>query len=169
MTVDSFRFLPRILARYYQTIDIEVELPIPWTPVSMPLTDCVFGLVTSGGLYVRGKQCPFDVHRERLEPTWGDPSFRRLEKDINPAEVGISHLHLNTRPIQEDFNVLLPMQRFLTIQEREGIGGLSAYGYSFMGYQGFPPDTSAWKEIYAPQVVQEFKAEGVQCVLLTPA
>jgi hypothetical protein len=38
-----------------------------------------------------------------------------------------------------------------------------------MGYQGFPPDATAWRETYGPEVAEKFKAEGVDCVLLTPA
>jgi hypothetical protein len=49
------------------------------------------------------------------------------------------------------------------------IGGLGEQAYSFMGYQGFPPDTTAWQETYGPQVAEKLKAEGVACVLLTPA
>jgi len=49
------------------------------------------------------------------------------------------------------------------------IGGLAKHAYSFMGYQGFPPDTSAWQETYGPQVAGKLKAEEVDCVLLTPA
>ena len=49
MAVDSFKFLPRILATFYQMTDQEPELPIPWTPLSRPPANCKFGLITSGG------------------------------------------------------------------------------------------------------------------------
>jgi len=52
--VDSFKYLPRVLAAYYRMTDQRPELPIPWTPLAHPLTECVFGLVTSGGLYHLG-------------------------------------------------------------------------------------------------------------------
>lgn len=48
MPVDSFKYLPRIIAVFYQMTDRQPELPIPWTPLSRPLTECKFGLVTSG-------------------------------------------------------------------------------------------------------------------------
>jgi hypothetical protein len=38
-----------------------------------------------------------------------------------------------------------------------------------MGYQGFPPDTTAWQETYGPQVADQLKAEEVDCVLFTSA
>lgn len=73
MAVDSFKFLPRILATFYQMTGQEPELPIPWAPLSRPPAGCKFGLITSGGLYQRGVEAPFDLEREREEPTWGDP------------------------------------------------------------------------------------------------
>jgi D-proline reductase (dithiol) PrdB len=169
MAVDSFKFLPRILATFYQMTDQEPELPIPWTPLSRPPANCKFGLITSGGLYQRGVEAPFDLEREREEPMWGDPSYRIIPADIQKQEVGASHLHLNTRDMVEDLNILLPIHRFQELLVQGVVGGLASAAYSFMGYQGFPPDTATWVESYGPQVAQEFKAEGVDCVLLTPA
>jgi len=169
MPVESFKYLPRIIAAFYQMTDRQPELPIPWTPLSRPLAECKFGLVTSGGLYHRGLEPPFDVAREKQEPTWGDPTYRTLPSDIRQAEVEASHLHLNTRDMLEDFNILLPIHRFQELAAEGRIGGLAKHAYSFMGYQGFPSDATAWQETYGPQVAEKLKAEEVDCVLLTPA
>jgi len=168
MPVNSFKYLPRIIAAFYQMTDRQPELPIPWTPLSRPLAERKFGLVTSGGLYHRDIEPPFDVAREKQEPTWGDPTYRTLPSDIRQAEVGASHLHLNTRDMLEDSNIVLPIHRFQELVAEGHIGGLAKHAYSFMGYQGFPSDTTAWQETYGPQVAERFKAEGVDCVLLTP-
>jgi D-proline reductase (dithiol) PrdB len=169
MPVDSFKFLPRIIAAFYQTTDREPETPIPWTPLPRPLPDCKFGLVTSGGLYHKGVEPPFDLEREKAEPAWGDPTYRTIPADVPQAEVGASHLHINTRDVLADVNVLLPVGRFRELVAEGRVGGLADQAYSFMGYQGFPPDATAWRETYGPQVAEKFKAEGVDCVLLTPA
>jgi D-proline reductase (dithiol) PrdB len=169
MPVNSFKYLPRIIAAFYQMTDRQPELPIPWTPLSRPLAERKFGLVTSGGLYQRGVEPPFDVEREKQEPMWGDPTYRTLPSDIRQAEVGASHLHLNTRDMLEDFNIVLPIHRFQELAAEGHIGGLAKHAYSFMGYQGFPPNTTAWQETYGPQVAEKLKAEEVDCVLLTPA
>jgi len=177
MPVDSFKYLPRILAAYYQmpsTMLRQPELSIPWTPLPRPVAGCKFGLATSGGLYQRGVEPPFDLEREKQNPTWGDPTYRTLPADIQQAEVGASHLHLNTRDVLEDINILLPLHRFQELaaeggKPRERIGGLAKHAYSFMGYQGFPSDTTAWQQTYGPQVAEKLKAEEVDCVLLTPA
>jgi hypothetical protein len=169
MSVDSFTYLPRLIAAYYQMTDRQPELPIPWTPLPGPLSDCTFGLVTSGGLYHRGVEPPFDVAREEREPTWGDPTYRTLPAGIPQAEVGASHLHINTRDVLSDVDILLPIHRFGELAAEGRIGGLAAHAYSLMGYQGYPPDTAAWRETYGPQVAERLKAEGADCALLTPA
>jgi len=169
MPVDSFKYLPRVLAAYYRMTDQRPELPIPWTPLADPLAECVFGLVTSGGLYHLGVEPPFDVEREREEPAWGDPAYRTLPVDIPQREVGASHLHMNTRDVLEDLNILLPVHRFQELAAQGRIGGLTHDAYSFMGYQGYPRDTTAWRETYGPQVARKLMAEDVECVLLTPA
>jgi hypothetical protein len=89
--------------------------------------------------------------------------------DIRQDQVGVSHLHLNVADISSDFNILLPIHRFQELLLEGRIGGLAAFAYSFMGYQGFPPDTTAWEEIYGPQVAENFKSEEVDCVFLTPS
>jgi len=169
MPVDSFKYLPRLIATFYQMTDRQPELPIPWTPLDRPLSGCKFGLITSGGLYHRTVEPPFDVAREKQEPTWGDPTYRTLPTDVRQAEVGASHLHINTRGVLSDVNVLLPINRFQELAAERRIGGLAKQAYSFMGYQGFPPDTTAWRENYGPQMAEKLKAEEVDCVLLTPA
>ena len=73
MEVDSFRYLSSLIKRYYQLSQVKREIPIPFAPVRKPLRQCRFALVTSGGLYHRGHDEPFDQERERREPSWGDP------------------------------------------------------------------------------------------------
>ncbi|MFQ5400074.1 MAG: glycine/sarcosine/betaine reductase selenoprotein B family protein [Anaerolineae bacterium] len=169
MSVDSFKYLPRLIAAFYRMSDRQPEHPIPWTPLPRPLAECTFGLVTSAGLYHRGVERPFDLEREKQEPTWGDPTFRTIPSDIPQAEVGASHLHINTRDVQEDINIQLPIHRFQELAAEGRIGRLARHAYSFMGYQGFPADTAAWQARYGPEVADKFKAEGVDCILLTPA
>ena len=168
MPVDSFKYLPRLISAVYKLTDQEPELPIPWTSLPRSLAHCKFGLVTSAGFYDKGIDPPFDLEREKREPTWGDPTYRQIRSNISSGELGLSHLHINTAYAQDDCNVMLPIQRFYELVERGQIGGLADYAYSFMGYQGYPPDTSEWRNCYALQVAEKLKSEQVNCVLLTP-
>lgn len=169
MEVDSFRYLSPLIKRYYQLNLVHKELPIPFTPLRKPLGECRFGLVTSGGLYHKGHEPPFDQERERREPPWGDPSFRTLSTGMDPVEVGVSHLHINAKDALEDMNILLPIQRFKELAAEGRVGSLADHAYSFMGYQGFPSDQSGWKKIYGPAVRDRLLAEQVDCVLLSTA
>jgi D-proline reductase (dithiol) PrdB len=169
MSVDSFKFLPRLIAAFYQSTEFPDFGPIPWSPLPHPLKECKFGLVTSGGLYHKEIDPPFDLNREKVEPGWGDPTYRVIPVNIRQQDVGVSHLHVNTRDIQEDINILLPIHRFQKLAADGRIGGLSSFAVSFMGYQGFPPNPDSWRTMYGPEVAKKFKAERVDCVLLTPS
>ena len=57
----------------------------------------------------------------------------------------------------------------MRMTEEGCIGGVAQNAFSLMGYQGFPPDTTAWEETYGPEIAHRLKQEGVSCVLLTPA
>jgi D-proline reductase (dithiol) PrdB len=165
MPVDSFKYLPRSIAAYYQTLVVKRVDPIPWTPLSKPLDQCRFGLVTTAGIYDERREPPFDAEREKREPMWGDPTYRRIGRDVGQAQIGASHLHINNRDILADVNVVLPVSRFGELEEQGVIGSLAAVNYSFMGYQ---PNTSEWRERYGPEVAGLMKDEAVDAVLLTP-
>jgi len=166
MPIDSFKFLPGSIAAYYQNLPAAREDPLPFTPLGKPLSECRVAAVTTAGIYVKGVEPPFDQEGERQRPTWGDPSFRRIPRDVRQEQIGASHLHINNRDILADVNIVLPVQR-LTELEAEGVIGSAAAGhYSFMGYQ---MDTTAWRETYAPQVAGLLKDDAVDVVLLTPA
>lgn len=169
MTVDSFKFLPRLISTFYQSVAGEPELPIPWTPVTRPQSLTTFSLITSAGLYHAPTQPPFDIARERAEPTWGDPSFRAIPSDVPRHELAASHLHLNTTDLLADVNIQLPLDRFQELATEGVIGRLARTAYSLMGYQGYPPNAAAWQHEIGPQIAGLLKDEGVTAVLLTPA
>jgi len=166
--VDSFKFLPRLIAAFYRNQQPLVEGEIPWTPLTKPLSQCKLSLITTAGLYCKDDQPPFDTEREQKEPTWGDASYRSIPTDRSPDQIGLSHLHINPQPILQDLNVVFPIQHLRELAAKGRIGSLAAQAYSFMGYQGFPPNPRAWLETSAPQVAAALHEEGVDGLLLTP-
>jgi hypothetical protein len=88
---------------------------------------------------------------------------------MDPAEVGVSHLHLNPADIEADMNILLPIQRFSELVEAGRIASLAGQAYSFMGYQGYPADQRPWREVFGPEVAAKLLADQVDSVLLTAA
>ena len=165
MPVDSFKWMPPSLAGYYQNLPVEREEAFPWTPLAKPLNRCRFALVTTAGVYVPGREPPFDSEREEKEPTWGDPSYRAIPRDTPQEKIGACHLHINNRDLLADVNIVLPLDRFRELEEAGEIGSLAPTHYSFMGYQ---LNTAEWRERYAPEVAQRLRQEEVDAVFLTP-
>ena len=166
MPVDSFKWLPRSIAGYYQAMQVPEPEDVPWTPLRKPIEQCRFALVTTAGLYLQDQQPSFDLGRERREPFWGDPTYRAIPSDVRQEQIGIAHLHINTEDIQADVNIVLPVHRFRELAEAGDIGSLAPHHYSFMGYQ---QDNSEWRERYGPEVAQRMIEEEVDAALLAPA
>jgi D-proline reductase (dithiol) PrdB len=167
--VDSFKYLPGLVTRYYKLTSLEEYGPIPWTPLSKPFDQCRFALVTSGGLYDKRHDPPFDLAREERQPSWGDPSYRAIPAGIPQDQLGASHYHLNTEGVLADRNILLPLDRFTELIDEGQVGGLTSHHYSFMGYQGFPSDLNGWISTSGPEVAGRMSDEEADCVFLTSA
>ena len=166
MPVDSFKYLPRSIAAFYQTMVVHKADPIPWTPLARPLSECRVAALTTAGVYDKDREPPFDSEREQREPMWGDPTYRSISRDIRQGQIGASHLHINHRDLLADLNTVLPIHRLAQL-EREGvIGSLAQTNYSFMGYQ---PNTTEWRERYGPEVAALLKDESVDAALIAPA
>ena len=165
--VDGFRFMPPSL-RAYMSKDIPAEDfsgDIPWTPLKKPLSELRFSLMTSAGISLTSDP-PFDVEREKREPTWGDPTHREIFNTATEADIDVNHLHINTAYIQEDMNVILPLARFQEFEDEGLIGSLSPTCFS---YYGFQTDPQILLEQTMPKVAARMHAENVDAVLLTPA
>ena len=166
-TVDGFRFMPPSL-RAWLSKDIPTD-PfrgyIPWSPVGKPVKELAFSLMTSAGISLKSDP-PFDMDREKREAVWGDPTHREIPRTATEKDIVVNHLHINTKYIQEDMNVMLPLRRFEEF-EREGIiGRLVQTSYSFYGFQ---LDPRILLEETMPKVASKMKEEGTEAVLLTPA
>lgn len=165
--VDGFRFIPPALREL-----IRGEIPetppvvqIPWTPLKKPIEEATFSLMTSAGISMRTDP-PFDMEREKREPSWGDPSFREIPREATEADINVNHLHIKTDYIKEDINVILPLMRFRELENEGIIGRLAPTSYS---YYGFQRDPTILLEQTMPKVARKMKEEGVEAILLTPA
>ena len=165
--VDGFRFLPPSLRAWIRsTIPSEdFDGGIPWTPLSKPLNEATVALVTSAGISLKS-DLPFDMEREKSEPTWGDPSYRTIPKETRSSDINVNHLHINTEHILADMNVMLPLDRMEELSNQGVIGSLAPTAYSFYGFQWQRKDFLA--TAIAP-MIDQMKSEGVDAVLLTPA
>ncbi|HOO38842.1 MAG TPA: glycine/sarcosine/betaine reductase selenoprotein B family protein [Deltaproteobacteria bacterium] len=165
--VDGFRFMPPALRAWLMKDIPEMDFTgdIPWTPLKKPLAETTFSLMTSAGISLKGDE-PFDMDREKREPTWGDPTHREIPRDTSEADIEVNHLHINTGYILEDLNVMLPMRRFSEFEDEGIIERLARTCYSYYGYQ---LDSAYLLEQTMPKVAARMRQEGVEAVLLTPA
>jgi len=165
--VDGFRFMPPSLRAWIgQNIpEAPFSGQIPWTPFKKPMRDTTFSLMTSAGISMKHDP-PFDMGREKREPTWGDPGYREIRRDATEADLDVNHLHVNTDYIKRDVNVILPIHRFAEMEKEGIIGRLAPTCYSYYGFQMNP---KALLEESMPHVASRMREEGVEAVLLTPA
>ncbi len=166
MTVDSYKFLPRSFRAGYESAGFFAERPV-WTPLTVPVTAAKIALLSSAGIYLKESQQPFDIEREKREPTWGDPTYRVIPRDVQQQDVAATHLHLNTRDIEEDINVALPIRAFAELEKRGDIGSLADEHYAFMGFQ--QSGANEWRTHYGPEVARRLKETGVSALVLAPA
>lgn len=139
--------------------------PIPWAPVSKPLSECRVALLSTAGLSMKD-DAPFDMEFERQNPTKGDPSWRRIRADATSATIDANHLHIDTGYIGRDMNVALPVDRLRELVAAGRVGAIADTHYSTMGYQG--NDTTILERESAPQIAEAMKAEQVDLALLAP-
>jgi D-proline reductase (dithiol) PrdB len=165
--VDGFRFLPPGLTAWVRTFIPEEEFkgPIPWTPMSKPLSQTTIALVTSAGISLKSDP-PFDMEREKREPIWGDRSFRTIPRGTTEKDIEVNHLHINTTYIKQDINVILPLARMAELEQEGMMGLLAPTSYSFYGFQW--QNTEFLSEAIEP-ISKKMRLEGVEAVLLTPA
>lgn len=165
--VDGFRFMPPGLGAWVQSFipDEPFNGTIPWTPLSRPLKQTTVAAVTTAGIRCKSDP-PFDMEREKREPTWGDPTYRCIPRKTTAADIDVHHLHINTEYIRRDLDVMLPLQRLAEFEADGIIGRLAPTAYSFYGFQW--QNERFLDEAIRP-MVPKMKAEEVEAVLLTPA
>jgi D-proline reductase (dithiol) PrdB len=132
----------------------------PWTPVRKPLSASRIAVVTTGGLYLRGWDPPFDT--DALD---GDTSYRRLPADAPAASLGIAHPHFPHEVAEADLNTIYPLARLRALAQAGMIGGLAPSHYSLMGYA---PRAADLAEETAPAIAAQMRDEGVDAALLVP-
>ena len=167
MRVDSFRFLPRSFRPLYEDPRrLPGEDAPAWAPALERLAAMRVTLLTSAGLYVKDEQAPFDLERERREPAWGDPGWRRLPHDVPEGALAMAHLHLNHADILADRNVALPLDVLDGLVAEGVVGGVTPAHVSVMGYQEH--GLAGWRETTAPAIVDLLRAQGTDAVVLAP-
>ncbi|HEY9076159.1 MAG TPA: glycine/sarcosine/betaine reductase selenoprotein B family protein [Anaerolineaceae bacterium] len=165
-TVDSYRFITGITKRMIQNwIKLEIPRPIPWTPLTKPLSDCNVTLLSSAGIALKTDQ-PFNQETERQQPWWGDPSYRRLPNTATEKDVRLYHLHIDPQYAEQDLNCLFPLQRLVEMEQSGRIGRSSPRHYSIMGYI-LNPEVLLRDTV--PALIRDLREDFTDVVVLVPA
>lgn len=161
--VDSFRFVRLVVKKCMQAwYPKEPVTEIPWTLLKKPLLESRVALISSAGLVPKG-DTPFDQEGERERPWWGDPSFRRIPRDVE--EVRSDHLHINTTHLEADLDCVFPLRRLLELQSEGKVGEVAPTHYSFMGYI---LDATELLQTSVPAMIESLREEAVDAVVLVP-
>src|SRR5580765_1709989 len=165
MAIDSYRFVDFATRQIMKAWAARQEPgEIPFTRLAKPLRECTVALLSSAGV-ARNDDRPFDQERERRDPWWGDPTFRRIPLGTTEEDIRIYHLHIDPRFGEADLDVVLPMRR-LTELAREGMVGRAApTHYSIMGYILEPTELV---EKTAPAIAELMRGERVDAAALFP-
>ena len=138
-----------------------------WESFDKPLNEARIGLLSSAGMFLTGEQEPFDVERERREPTWGDPTLRVIPNDVAQSQIDATHLHLNTADFLVDMNVTLPIERLAELVTDGTVGSASSEHYSVMGFQ--QEGAEVWRTVTGPEIAARCHAADIDAVILAPA
>ncbi len=134
---------------------------VPWTPLAKPLDRCRVALITSSGL-IRKSDQPFDLSNPH-----GDPTFRLIPSDTDPADLTLSIISANwdRSGFAMDVNVVFPMDRIRELATEGVIGAPAPNHYAFMGSIF---DIDPVIEQSAPQVGRLLRNDGIDVALLAP-
>jgi D-proline reductase (dithiol) PrdB len=165
-TVDPYRFISGITKRMIKNwIGMEKPRPIPWTPLSKPLSECSVTLLSSAGIALKSDR-PFDQEGERQNPWWGDPSYRILPKTATQDEVRMYHMHIDPSFAEQDLNCLFPLERLQEMEDSRRIGRMGTRHYSIMGYI-LDPQVLLCQTV--PALIRDLKEDLADVVVLVPA
>ncbi|PZC45971.1 MAG: D-proline reductase (dithiol) PrdB [Chloroflexi bacterium] len=143
----------------------EAENLLNWPPCEIepgewitpkPLAESTIALITTAGLHRRDDP-PFGP---------GAVDYRLIPGDVDFGELVCSHLSVNwdRSALEQDPNVVLPLERLRELAEAGEIGGVARWHYSFMG--GVPKPEKL--EPHGREVGRLLKRDGVDAVVLAP-
>jgi len=136
-----------------------VSADVPWTPYTGTPAKQTVALITSGGIYLKGSQPPFDT-----ATIHGDPSFREIPRTARQEDFGIAHPHYDHSLAEKDINVIFPIERLIELEQEGAIGRVAETHYSF----SYVNDIVTLLTESVPQLLSKLKTAAVNILLLVP-
>lgn len=101
----------------------------PWATLPRPLNLSRVALVSTGGLYLKRWQAPFDT-----DSAYGDWTFREFPSNVEAEDLAVAHDHYDHRFATADVNVVFPLWRLIEMQHQGVIGAVAPLHYTVMGH-----------------------------------
>lgn len=157
----AFTAFPSLAARWAKELDRDSDL-IPWVEPKKALAKACVALITTGGVHLRN-DIPFDMQDKE-----GDPSYREVPLAADRASLTITHDYYNHADADQDLNLILPVDRLLTLEREGAVGRIHPVAYSFMGHID-GPHVETLRRKSAPEVARALLGAAVDYALLVPA
>lgn len=135
------------------------EEPVPGKAVDITKSRLV--LISSAGMYLPATQSPFDAENDL-----GDYEIREISIDSTADDLAIAHTHYDHTAVNEDLEVLVPLNHLKEMVAAGQIGELAPQVISFMGYQ---PNAVRVAEETTPAIVAAAQALNAEAALLVPS
>jgi D-proline reductase (dithiol) PrdB len=135
--------------------------PVPWTPLSKPLSRCRVALVSSAGFVLPG-QPPFDDGKRG-----GDPTFRQIDSDTSVRILTENHRSesFDHSGLRSDPNLAFPLDRVRELRTSGRIGEVNRRHLSFMGSL---TAVGRFLSNTGPEAASWLVEDGVDVALLIP-
>lgn len=126
----------------------------PWV-AGPPLRERRVAIISTAGLHSRGDR-PF---------TLSSVDYRVITRDVRASDLVMSHISplFDRSGFQNDWNVVMPLDRLNELAQEGFVGSVADYHYSFMG--AVDPELL---EPAADHLAPLLAADGVNAVLLVP-
>jgi D-proline reductase (dithiol) PrdB len=135
----------------------------PFTRLAKPASESRFALITTGGYSIEGEQEPMQPIPNLGGAT---PQVREIPLDVDPAKLVIHHPGYDHRFAKEDHNVNLPLDR---LRELAGAGEIGSIAPMTQVLMGLVVDVAPLLRETIPQLVDTFRKDEVDAVLLVPS
>jgi D-proline reductase (dithiol) PrdB len=156
--LEDLSFALRTFLRAYRWRRID---PLPWSPLTKPLTEARVALVSTAGMALPHQE-PFDDHFRG-----GDPSYRVIPGDADPRHLLETHRSdsFDRAGLAADANLAFPLDRLREMADDDEIGEAAPRHLSLMGSQ-----TAVGRLVKhtAPEAAELLAADRVDAALLVP-
>lgn len=127
----EFPFYPADKASFYEAYSLEykfdVDGPTPWKPLSKEIKQSNFCLVTTCACRL-SSQPPFQIDKVK-----GSSEYREISVYTPRENLVFDWQNPELTEVKKDINIVLPIDRFLELVQKNNIGGLSETFFSFCG------------------------------------